>query len=224
MTVHRSQESLIKFYTEALAAGENTPDELQAPIAAGFAELLDTLPLTGRDRTALDIGYGAGLYSIALAQHGFRVHSVDRVPAALFAARLPATGWARRIQVMADRIEDYEIRAPLGVIVAKDVLHYLSRRDVQAVLTAGIGASVPGSCHYIRVFTSICRTTDDGDTIRIDGELGCSASEFITTLSRLYRGWSLTHTASPHTERDRRTGRPHFQATRVTVIARRTGP
>lgn len=224
MTIHRSQESLIKFYTEALAAGENTPDELQAPIAPAFAELLDTLPLTGHDRTALDIGYGAGTYSIALAQHGFRVHSVDRVPAALFTARLPATSWARRIHVAACRIEDYPIRPPLGVIVAKDVLHYLSRRDVHAVLAAGIGASVPGSCHYMRVFTNICRTTHHGDTIRIDGELGCSASEFIATLTRLYRGWSLTHTTSPHTERDRRTGRPHFQATRLTVVAQRAAP
>lgn len=224
MTVLRSQESLLKFYTEALAIGENTANNLQAPVEPAFTEALNSVTLAACNRTALDIGYGAGSYSIALAQSDFQVKAIDRVPAAIFAARLPRTEWAHHIEVVTSRIEDYPIRAPLGVMVAKDVLHYLSRRNVNTVLTAAIAASVPGSFHYLQVFTSISRTTNSGEAVRFDGEFDCSTAEFITTLRRLYRRWGMTLTTSAHTERDRRTGRPHFQATRVTAIARRPPP
>ncbi|NNH71019.1 hypothetical protein HLB23_14290 [Nocardia uniformis] len=118
MTVHRSRDLLVKFHTEALAARENTPNTLQAPITPAFAERLQSMTLRTNKR-------------------------------------------------------------------------YLTRRDVYAVLAAGVTASVPGTRHYIQVFT------------------------------RLYRGWSTTLNTSAHAERDRRTGRAPFQATRVTIITRR---
>ncbi|MEV3961578.1 class I SAM-dependent methyltransferase [Nocardia sp. NPDC050193] len=221
MTAYRPRESLLDFYTHALAARENTCEDLQAPIASEFAQLIGALPLTGRDRTALDIGYGAGAYSIAMAQEGYRVHAVDQVPADLLTATLPDTDWATRIHVVEARIEDYTIPAPLGLLVAKDVLHYLTPQDVQGVVGAGIQASVPGSCHYLHVFTDIRRTSRNGDIVHIDGELGWTAQELAATCTRLYRGWSLDCARGEYVERDRHTGRPHFEATRVTLIARR---
>lgn len=221
MTAHHTQDSLTAFYTEALATGDDTPEGLQAPITPEFADMLTTAPLTGAARTAVDIGYGAGAYSIALAKHGFGVYAVDRVPANLLTARLPSTGWADRIHPVVSRIEDYPIPAPLGVLVAKDVLHYVTPGDVCAILEAGVRASVPGSCHYLRVFTDICRVGRSGGSVRIDGELGWSAGEFTTACTRLYRGWSILHTVDEHIERDRRTGRPHFKATLITLIARK---
>lgn len=221
MTAIRPRDSLLDFYTHVLAAGKNTCENLQAPVAPEFARLIEALPQTCRDRTALDIGYGAGAYSIAMAKQGYRVHAVDQVPADLLTARLPDTDWATRIHVVAARIEDYAIPEPLGLLVAKDVLHYLAPRDMQDVLGAGIRASVPGSCHYLHVFTDIRRTSRNGDTVHIDGELGWTAEELATTCARLYRGWSLDCTHEEHVERDRSTGHPHFEATRVTLIARR---
>ncbi|TLG01806.1 hypothetical protein FEK35_23390 [Nocardia cyriacigeorgica] len=221
MSAYRTQDSLVTFYTEALAAGDNTAENLQAPITPEFAEMITTAALTGAARTAVDIGYGAGAYSIALAQHGFKVEAVDRVPAQLLTERLPSADWAHRINTVTSRIEDYTIPVPLGVLVAKDVLHYLAPDDVCAILDAGVRASVPGSCHYLHVFTDIRRTGHSGDSIQIEGELGWSTEEFTSACTQLYRGWSLLATAGAHTERDRRTGRPYFEATRNTLIAQR---
>lgn len=221
MTTHRTHDSLTAFYTEALTAGDNTPENLQSPITPEFADMLATVSLTGAARTAVDLGYGAGAYSIALAKHGFEVSAVDRVPTTLLTTRLPSADWADRIHPVASRIEDHPISAPLGVLVAKDVLHYVTPTDVCAILDAAVTASVPGSCHYLRVFTDICRVGHSGDRVHIEGELDWSTVEFTTASTWLYRGWSMVHTVDHHIERDRRTGRPHFDATGITLIARK---
>jgi len=224
MPLLRSQKSLTAYYTAALATGDTTPENLEQPVAPEFTQLLARTCLTGPLRTALDIGYGAGAYAIALAQNGFDVQAVDRVAAELFTSRLPASEWAARIRVICSPIQQYPITAPLGVLVAKDILHYLPRSDAYAVLGAGIAVSVPGSCHYLQIFTDIDRTDRDGKPIGIEDELDSSTDQLVADLDHLYRGWSLHHTTADHREHDRCTGHPYFHATKVTTIARRGHP
>ncbi|MET7769076.1 class I SAM-dependent methyltransferase [Nocardia sp. NPDC005366] len=224
MPLLRSQQSLTAYYTAALAIGDTTPENLQQAVTPEFMQLLATTSLTGSTRTALDIGYGAGAYAIALAQNGFEVQAVDRVAAELFTSRLPASDWAAHIRAVCSPIQHYPITEPVGVLVAKDVLHYLQRSDVYSVLDTAITVSVPGSCHYLQIFTDIDRTDPDGKPVGIEDELDSTTDQLITDLEQLYRGWSLHHTTTDHRESDRSTGRPYFHATKVTTIARRGNP
>jgi hypothetical protein len=106
-----------------------------------------------------------------------------------------------------------------GVVVAKDVLHYLARDDVESLLADAVARARGGSHHYLEVFTGITRTSPDGRQQRIEGEADYSPEGFRRVVERIYEGWELTLLWSPHAERDVRTGRNCFQATRATVIA-----
>ncbi|WP_455360116.1 hypothetical protein [Streptomyces sp. SYSU K21746] len=75
------------------AAGE----ELRVPVSARFRALLTSLP-ADIPRRAVDLGYGAGAYTIALAEAGFTVVAVDQAPAEPLLRRLSPRepGGARR--------------------------------------------------------------------------------------------------------------------------------
>jgi hypothetical protein len=111
------------------------------------------------------------------------------------------------------------IAEDFGVVVAKDVLHYLARDDVESLLADAVACSAGENHHYLEVFTGITRTSPDGRQRRIEGEAAYSPEGFRRVVERIYEGWELTLLWSKHTERDVRTGHTCFEATRVTVIA-----
>ncbi|MFD6802985.1 transposase [Streptomyces cyaneofuscatus] len=109
---------------------------MRSPTSARFNRFVSTV---GPDtpRTALDLGYGVGAYSIALARAGFQVVAVDQVPSTPFRQRLRDQAEpADRVEVVEGLIEQHLIAGGLGVLVAKDVLHYLAPGDVKALSTA----------------------------------------------------------------------------------------
>jgi hypothetical protein len=116
-------------------------------------------------------------------------------------------------------IEEMFIEENFGVVVAKDVLHFLARDHVESLLTDAVACSRGENHHYLEVFTGITRTSPDGRQRRIEGEADYSPGGFSRVVERIYEGWELTLLRSQHTERDVRTGRNCFEATKVTVIA-----
>ncbi|WP_329133629.1 methyltransferase domain-containing protein [Streptomyces sp. NBC_01476] len=214
-----SKASVHAFYTEAIRSGRDTAENLQASTSERFNAFLESVR-EGAPRTALDLGYGAGAYAIALARAGFRVLAVDQIPCDALLRRIGGAG------VLADRIEPREclveelvIDEDFGVIVAKDVLHYLARRDVESFLTSAVTYARGANHHYLEVFTGITRTSTDGRPLRVEGEADYSPGNFRRAIERIYDGWDITLLWSEHSEQDIRTGRNCFQATRATVIA-----
>jgi predicted O-methyltransferase YrrM len=65
--MQHSKASLYAFYADALRNGRITGESLRVPASARFLALLASLP-AGTPRHALDLGYGAGAYTIALAE------------------------------------------------------------------------------------------------------------------------------------------------------------
>ncbi|MGC0401746.1 SAM-dependent methyltransferase [Streptomyces sp. SAI-126] len=214
-----SKASVHAFYAEAIRGGLNTAENLQAATSERFNTLLESIG-DGTPRTALDLGYGAGTYTIALARAGFRVIAVDQVPSDSLLQRIAGTSdWAHRIEPRECLAEDFAIDQDFGVVVAKDVLHYLARRDVESLLTTAVAHARGANYHYLEVFTGISRRSADGRLLRIEGEADYSPDFFRHVIERIYHGWDLTLLWSEHAEQDSRTGRNCFEATRATVIA-----
>lgn len=214
-----SMASVLAFYADAIRHGRNTAENLQAATSERFNTLLESVG-DGTPRTALDLGYGAGTYTIALARAGFRVIAVDQVPRDSLLRRIGGAGdWAHRIDPRECLAENFTIDEDFGIIVAKDILHYLARRYVESLLTSAVARARGGNYHYLEVFTGITRKSADGQLLRIEGEASYSPESFRRVIERIYDGWDLTLHWSEHAEQDSRTGRNCFEATRATVIA-----
>jgi SAM-dependent methyltransferase len=214
-----SKASVHAFYTEAIQVGRNTAENLQAATSERFNTLLESVG-NGTPRIALDLGYGAGTYTIALARAGFRVIAVDQIPCESIFRRVGGAGdWAHRIDPRECLAENFAVDEDFGIIVAKDILHYLARRDVESLLTSAVAHAHGENYHYLEVFTGITRRSTDGQLLRIEGEADYSPESFRRVIERIYDGWDLTMLWSEHAEQDSRTGRNCFEATRATVIA-----
>jgi SAM-dependent methyltransferase len=214
-----SKASVHAFYADALRRGRSTAENLQAATSERFNTLLESVG-DGTSRTALDLGYGAGNYTIALARVGFRVIAVDQIPCDAILRRIGTAGdWAQRVDPRECLAENFAIDQDFGVIVAKDVLHYLARRDVESLLANAVAHAHGENYHYLEVFTAITRRSADGQLLRIEGEADYTPDSFRRVIERIYDGWDLTLLWSEHAERDSRTGRNCFEATRATVIA-----
>ncbi|MFI1810874.1 class I SAM-dependent methyltransferase [Streptomyces sp. NPDC020422] len=219
MPVQHSKASLHAFYADALRNGRSTGEQLHAPVSVRFRALLTSLP-ADIPRRALDLGYGAGAYTIALAKAGFTVVAVDQAPAEPLLRRLsPHEDLAERVTVVESLIEQYVVEEDFGLVVAKDVLHYLSQRDVEAVLTQAVQSSRSVNVHYLEVFTGISRTDAQGGQVHIEGEARYTPETLSRAVERIYEGWDVTVSWGDHAEQDTRSGRTYFEATRATVTA-----
>ncbi|NNN31003.1 class I SAM-dependent methyltransferase [Streptomyces sp. S3(2020)] len=214
-----SKASVHAFYEDALRQGHSTAENLQAATSERFNTLLESID-DQAPRTALDLGYGAGNYTLALARAGFRVVAVDQVPCTWLLRRIGSAGeWAHRIEPRRCLAEDFAIEEDFGVIVAKDVLHYLDRHNVESLLRRAVAQAHGANHHYLEVFTSITRRSPSGQPLRIEGEADYQPDAFQRVIEEIYDGWDLTFHWSDHAEQDSRTGRTCFEATRATVIA-----
>lgn len=221
MLIVRSQAELANFYRSVLSDGSQTAERLCAPVSDRFAGFLNGI---GPDvpRTALELGYGMGAYTVALARSGFAVTAVDQVPTQILRARLPESeDWAKRIELLEQRIEHFDTTGHFGIVVAKDVLHYLNQDLVRDLLTRCVQQAPNHVAHFLEVFTDIRRTDSKGCPVLIEGEARYTSAGFRAAIEHLYAGWQLHVTDMPHTERDSGGQRTYFSANKITVCAHR---
>lgn len=221
MTIIRSKRSVREFYAHALAQKKNTAENLNAPTSDRFNRLLWSMT-SETPPTAIDLGYGAGNYTLAMARSGFSVVAVDQISGdGLRELARSEPDLTEMITVTECLIERYPIGQEFGLLVARDVLHYLTKTEVGKVLGRAVSLSGSQNVHYLEVFTDISRTSLSGEPIHIEGEAHYSSEEFEASVADVYRGWDVTCFRSRHAEQDSTTGRIHFESTRVTVVAKR---
>ncbi|MFF0494513.1 class I SAM-dependent methyltransferase [Nocardia sp. NPDC004068] len=224
MCVIRSQRSVREFYLQALTAGVETAERLDAPVTDRFAAFLNALG-PHVPRAALELGYGHGIYAITLSRLGFRVTAVDQVPADILRARIAdQSELADRIEIVEQRLEHFDVRQQFGIVVARNVLHYLDQQQVRCLLTRCVQRAPGGAGHYLEVFTDIERTDRRGRRVFIEGEAAYTCAEFRTLIDTLYHGWDVHFTVAPYDEANSGSTsavRKYFHANRITVIARR---
>ncbi len=228
MVVIRNRSSVEEFYRKALREGAGTAERLDAPVADRFAAFVNSVDLRA-PRTALELGYGRGIYTATLARLGFHVTAVDQVPPGLLRRRLAVSPeLAERVEIVQQHIENFCTKGSFGVVVAKDVLHYIEQQQVHRVLSLCVRHAPAGAAHYLEVFTDIERTDREGRRVLIDGEAAYTTEAFLTALAQIYRGWTMRITRSAHSETN--TGytpggpmpRKYLHANRITAIAMRT--
>lgn len=209
------------FYAEALRNGENTAEGLQEQPSESFVSALAAVD-DQTPRTALDLGYGAGNHTMMLAQTGYTVTAVDQAPSETLLRRLvPRTDLCDKVSVHESLIEDFPIGGGFGIVVARDVLHYLAKCDVQQLLRGLVDGAPSWATHYLEVFTDISRGGESEDEVRIEGEADLTESEFRKMVALSHGGWEIEFSSAEHAEFDRRSGRECFHALRVTAVARR---
>ncbi|RDI59027.1 methyltransferase family protein [Nocardia pseudobrasiliensis] len=230
MSVIRSQRSVREFYRKALTDGADTAERLDAPVCDRFAAFVNALDPRA-PQTALELGYGRGTYAIALACLGFHTVAVDQIPAEILRTRIAdQPELAQRLDIVEQRIENYDVRTQFGIVVARNVLHYLGRRHVRELLTRCIQSAPAGAGHYLEVFTDIERTDRTGRRVVIEGEAAYTAAEFRSLIDRLYHHWEGHLTVTTYSENNSSdTGnaadkRKYFRANRIIVTARHTAP
>jgi cyclopropane fatty-acyl-phospholipid synthase-like methyltransferase len=79
---------------------------------------------------ALDLGCGAGVHAIYLAQQGFSVVGVDFVPAALELARERARVAGVELELHEGDVLTYDAHAGFDVVLDSGCLHHVPSRDV----------------------------------------------------------------------------------------------
>ncbi|QMU67123.1 methyltransferase domain-containing protein [Streptacidiphilus sp. P02-A3a] len=219
MTIIRSRESVRAFYTEAIESSKDTVEHLQAPVSEAFRRVLASAG-RGTPRSAVDLGYGAGTHTIVLAQSGFDVLAVDQIPCTGLRGRIRGLGRAAGlVDVRQGLVEHFAFEQEFGVLVAKDVLHYLAKQQVADLLIRAVAASRSRNIHYLEVFTDIRRTSRTGEPVEIEGEAGYSTDALRQLLLEVYEDWDLSVSLEEHTEQDDLTGQNCFEATRVVAVA-----
>lgn len=220
MTQIRSQEAVRRFYESAIAAGADTAEALNAAVSPRCRASIDRARRQGVIQ-ALDLGYGMGHHTLAMLDAGLHVTAVDQIPPEHLAAAAAERDLpTERLRVRRCRLEEFTPEESFGLVIAKDVLHYLERRHIERILAALADPTGP-AVHHLEVFCDIWRITGAATPVVIEGEADFRTSDFIALAHRLYQGWDLDIAQEPHVERDAATDRPYFTATRVIVTARR---
>lgn len=84
---------------------------------------------------ALDLGCGAGVHAVYLAQLGFNVVGVDFVPAALELARERARVAGVELELHEANVLTYEAQSPFDLVLDSGCLHHVPPRDVSKYRT-----------------------------------------------------------------------------------------
>lgn len=220
MPITQEQGRLRAYYAHVVEHRVDDDEGVMRPPAARFRQLLDQLPPEAR-RTALDLGYGFGGYTLALASAGFRVDAVDIIPARHLRTRLAmeAADILERVTIHETDLRDFAPRSQYGFVVAKDVLHFLDKPAVARLLGTTSARTEGNTCHYITIFADIARTDRDGQRVAFNGEAGFSKAEWVDMIEAIYGGWALTWEWAERVQRQPSNGRPYFRATQATFVA-----
>jgi 2-polyprenyl-3-methyl-5-hydroxy-6-metoxy-1,4-benzoquinol methylase len=209
--------SLKNFYGE-ITKGERVDFEgLTHPVAPDFLAILDHANLSGR---GLDIGYGFGAYTIAMAEKGLEVDAVDLIDPAIIKARVGKTAISALIHPVEMDIRDYTPTKPFDVVVAKDVLHFLPEATVRTLLSMLVERAPMKSLHYLVIFSDITRTNQNGEQIILGDEARFSAIELSKLVHDIHKGWTVQETSSPYSEPSYNPMivEPYFSALKNTYI------
>ena len=222
MTMAR-KDSLRDYYSHAIAAHIDGDERLFVPIDPAIAALIDSIAKT-TGAAAIDLGYGAGTYAIAMARAGLTVTAVDMINPHLLQQRLnDQPQLLDRLNILEADLATYRPDKPYRLAIAKDVLHFLPRQTIELMLNQLIAMAPSGAVHVMTMFTDISRYDRTGAPTQIDGEASYSRTEWERELNRLYSGWQNEFDIRDHEQYEsaERGGRKYFQAQLIRLIARK---
>jgi cyclopropane fatty-acyl-phospholipid synthase-like methyltransferase len=110
-----------RFYREAAGDPSRLPWHRETPDAL-LAAAVERL---GPGRRALDLGCGAGVFSVWMAQRGLRVTGLDLFPEAITMASTRAKAQGVELELVAGDLVDYHAAEPFDLVFDSGCLHSL---------------------------------------------------------------------------------------------------
>lgn len=217
------KDSLRDYYSRAISEHIDGDERLFAPIDPAINMLIENF-VAAEETAAIDLGYGAGNYAITMAQAGLTVTAVDTIPPLLLQQRLAnQPELLKRLNIIEADLAAYQPNASYQLAIAKDVLHFLPRTSVVALLSGLIAAAPNGAAHFITMFTDISRYDRTGAHVQIYEEANYSHTEWLNELNQLYSSWQCDIDISDYAQHESadRGGRKYFQAQLIRLISRK---
>jgi cyclopropane fatty-acyl-phospholipid synthase-like methyltransferase len=110
-----------RFYREAAGDPSRLPWHREAPEAL----LVAAVEKLGPGRRALDLGCGAGVFSVWMAQRGLRVTALDLFPEAIAMASARANAQGVTLELITGDLVDYRAPEPFDLVFDSGCLHSL---------------------------------------------------------------------------------------------------
>ena len=208
------------FYEGHIKSKAPSNERLFEPVMESFARLLMDAQAS-KGKRALDLGYGYGNYSLAMAEQGWSVVAVDFISKEYLQERIKGASLVGNIEILEADLGTFAPEGTYDLVVAKDVLHFLSSSRVLSLIKELVALTETGGIHYLVIFTDIVRVNDDGQPIILDGEAGFSSDALAEELRTAYAGWDLEIVKEEYKEKSRRNpDKFYFQSNRLTITAR----
>lgn len=210
------------YYNNLFRTKKENQEKLFSPPNKQFRKLVKQFKFN-YDKKALDLGYGAGNYSKYLLDNNFCVISVDMVDKTIFINKCNKEVKENRLRVVETDINDYRVAEKIDFMISKDVLHYLKRESVKAILRNMTKHTNKNGYHYLVIFADINRKNPDGSKSIIENEANYSSEEVISLIEKYYKDWNVDIYMKPYKEKDKlsKTIEYYFQANQITVIAQK---
>jgi len=126
-----------------------------------FLDWLKTKKPTGR---VLDLGCGAGRYSIVFAKTGYKTTGVDFSKEAIKLAKQIASDQKLDIEYILGDILDLQLEK-YDIINDDGCLHHIAKKDWPKYMASIKKASKPGTIIRIKVFSKNCKFFSNGNII-----------------------------------------------------------
>jgi SAM-dependent methyltransferase len=117
-----------RFYRQAEGHAEKLPWHQEQPPKL----LRAAVDLRSRPATALDVGCGAGVFSVWLAEQGFRVTALDMFPEAIEMTRARAEQHGVPVELVTGDLFTYSPRRQFDLVFDSGCLHALVGGNVRA--------------------------------------------------------------------------------------------
>jgi cyclopropane fatty-acyl-phospholipid synthase-like methyltransferase len=134
-----------KFYREAAGHPEGLPWYRDAPSKV----LVSAVAALNGNGRALDVGCGAGVFSLWLAERGMEVTGIDLFPEAIAMARSLMEEKSVRVELLTADLFAYASARPFDLVFDSGCLHSLVGGDVDSYKTQLLRWLVPGGNYVL---------------------------------------------------------------------------
>lgn len=170
---------------------------------------------------ALDLGYGAGNYSLYLLNKGYNVTSVDFINSNIFNNKIPLK-LKDKCNIISQDLNNYEYKDKYNIIICRDVLHYLLRDSVIKLLKINCNNTLINGINYLTIFTDIKRIDKNGNIKKIKGEADFKLAELLDLIRDIYKNWEQYITVIDYCEKDKYDkDRNYFTAKKLKIILKK---
>mgnify|MGYP001033143331 CR=1 FL=1 len=218
-TIVRDKASLKEYYEKTIKNMEENKENLFSDVSLVFTNEIESLVLK---KKALDLGYGYGNYTLYLSSLGFNVDAIDIIDRKILINRANQCNLNEKMSIYQCKIENWKFENDYDVIVCKDVLHFLSKKNVKRIIEQCQKHTKPNGLNYIVIFSEINREDEFCNPIFIENEANFSTETFINLIENIYEGWAINFNISSYSEREKKNAtKDYFSASRIEVIARK---